>query len=853
MVEYDLFDITGLSFDPPEKNGKKIKTAIEKAERNLGGMLGSASQQAQRDEINGKLSLLTKFKAEVLTGDGKITAHFEELAKEKMCAAKKRLEAAIKLEKISKRELVVTNGKIKSHKKNTRLSKETIEEVYKAHGFTVVDIDPLVAMPKFPTNAEKMFNEIEILRGSKDPNPNGADLTIIYDLYGFVAYLRGEPENASEYRDMMTKDISSILDEYAKKNSMRNDPLGKLCNSIATTGKINVFNNEANRKGYEQFLLYKSPELTELFTIMKDSAVSDLRDPGFADVCIQKITEVFGDSNVALAIYNNEAGLRDDPYVPEKASFSVKCERCQNVSEFTSFDEAQRVNRCRHCGKELYKKCSHCGETILSFANRCSECGFIFANVGLFTKYITLAETALKQGRLEEARESLTRAKTVDPNEKVYTSAIERKLDVEESKIAEPLKKLRVLMTSREYEAAERYLGKIAKQFPQVNLTEQRKEINDVLSVCRKKFSSSMKMTVLARISVCLEILDFCIDFRQAKEMLNANPPAQISRVDVNFDDEKKIIILNWVKLNEPGVSYCVVRKDGSSAAIAISDGTIISDCVISTSVSDNGVKAGKLYTYTIFAKRGDTVSKPYSIAAKTLSSVSEIHYWQKDGNLMVSWRLPENSIGAVVSYSIDGKEVQLSDNAHESVEIKSIEYGSPYVIYVVANYGILGKSARKQLSVTPTPIVSSFQISSSMLKDGFCSIGWKIEDKGIDLQIIIDGKVVQTTRSEMKSCILRFPPNSHYKVQVKAFSGGQWIPAANELIVNTYESVLIDNESSTITEKISSTAKGTMNQIEIKIKIKEKIPSDVSAFYCVVRTKEPGTNRAPWLSLIHI
>lgn len=848
MAEYDFFEITGLSFDPPEKNGKKIKTAIEKAEKNLGGMLGSTTQQAQRDEINGKLLLLSKRKAEVLTDDGKIAVCFEELARERMKAAKKRLEAAIKLEKISKKELVVTNGKIKSQKKNTRLSKKSIEEVYKSHGFTIVDIDPLAAMPKFPTNAEKIFNELEILRGSKDPNPNGADLTIVYDLYGFAAYLRGEPENAAEYRDhMSTKDISSILDEYAKKNSMRNDPLGKLCNSIATAGKTNVFNNEANRKAYEQFLLYKSPELTELFAIMKDSVASDLQDPGFASVCIQKITEVFGDSNVALAIYNSEAGLKDDPYVPEKAYFSVKCEYCQNVSEFTSFDEAQRLNRCIHCGKELYKKCSHCGNIILISAIRCPECGFVFANIGLFAKYIALVETALKQGKLEEARENLTKAKTADPSEKAHTSIIEKKLDAEELKIAEPLKKLRVLMTGREYEAAENFLGNVVKQFPQINLADQRKEIDSVLSTCRDIFASSVGTSVSARISACLEILDLCVDFRQAKELINSNPPQQVSKADANFDDEKKAIIINWMKVNEPGISYCVVRKDGISAAIALNDGTIIANDVMVTSVSDNGVNAGKQYSYTIFAKRGDTVSKPYSIAVKTLSGVAEIHYWQRGRNLIISWRLPENCMGAHISYSLNGKEILLSENAHESVEIKNVEYGSPYIIFVAANYGDLGKSVKKQVSITPTPVVGAFQISASTVKDGTCNIGWTIADKGIDLQISVDESIVQTTRSEMKFCSLKFPPNNHYKIKVKAFSGGQWISATNELLINTYEPALIDDELSTITEKMSSNSKGITNQIELKIKINGDIPGNVTAFYCVVKTKEPGTSKAPW------
>ena len=275
MAEYDFFDITGLSFDPAEKAAKKIKAAIEKAEKSLGGMLGSISQQAQRDEINGKLDLLRKVKAEVLSNDGKVLPKFAELADERKTTSRKRLESAIRLEKLSKSELVVTNGKIKAQKKNTRLSKESIEDAYRSYGFTILNIDPFAAMPKFPTNSEKIYSELAILRESRDPNPNGADLTKVYDLYSFAAYLSGEPENAAEYKDMSTRDISNLFDEYSKKNSMRNDPLGKLCVSIATAGKTNVFNNETNRKAYEQFLLYKSPEITELFSIIKDSVQSD--------------------------------------------------------------------------------------------------------------------------------------------------------------------------------------------------------------------------------------------------------------------------------------------------------------------------------------------------------------------------------------------------------------------------------------------------------------------------------------------------------------------------------------------------------------------------------------------------
>ena len=846
MAEYDFFDITGLSFDPAEKAAKKIKAAIEKAEKSLGGMLGSISQQAQRDEINGKLDLLREVKAEVLSNDGKVLPKFAELADERKTTSRKRLESAIRLEKLSKSELVVTNGKIKAQKKNTRLSKESIEDAYRSYGFTILNIDPFAAMPKFPTNSEKIYSELAILRESRDPNPNGADLTKVYDLYSFAAYLSGEPENAAEYKDMSTRDISNLFDEYSKKNSMRNDPLGKLCVSIATAGKTNVFNNETNRKAYEQFLLYKSPELTELFSIMKDSVQSDLRDFGFADICIKKITDVFGDSDVALAIYNSEAGLRDDPYVPEKASFSVKCVNCQNVSEFVSIKEAKKVNKCRHCGKEFYKKCSHCGKDILVSLNRCPECGFVFANVALFSKYISLAEKALKQGKLNEAREQLIRAKIAEPNEQSQTVSLEKKLESEEAKIAEPIKKLRVLITSKRYEAAESFLAEIVRKYPQIDLMDQKKEIKNVLSGCRSRFEACETMPLSDKINICLEILDICEDFRPAKEILDRNPPVVVRGIKALFDDDKKAVVIRWDKSTEPGVSYVLVKKNGSAVAIGINDGTVLMKGG-DTSFNDRSISAGNEYTYTLFAYRKGSISKPIFVRTRVLSRILDLRNQQKDNSLIVSWRLPENSRGAIVKYQHKGKEYTISDNVYQSTEIKNIEYGNPYTICVSADYGDLGISDIEKITVTPTPVVNSFYITGGQVKDNHCPIGWSITEKNVDLQIMIDGKVVQNTRSELKICIINLPPDNHYKVRVKAFSGGQWIPSENELIINTYKPVQIDENGTTISENTRSTAKGTSHQIEIKVKLEDNVPRNIVALYCIVRTKEPGMTKAPW------
>ena len=39
MAELDLFDLTGLSFDPPEKSTRKVKAAIDKKIKDLGTSL----------------------------------------------------------------------------------------------------------------------------------------------------------------------------------------------------------------------------------------------------------------------------------------------------------------------------------------------------------------------------------------------------------------------------------------------------------------------------------------------------------------------------------------------------------------------------------------------------------------------------------------------------------------------------------------------------------------------------------------------------------------------------------------------------------------------------------------------
>ncbi len=212
----------------------------------------------------------------------------------------------------------ITSGTVRIHLRKTKLSRAHIEEVYRDEGFTISEIDTLAAYPKFPTNSEGLFMELDALSKLQDPNPNGADLRMIKDLYFFVAYLNGELENAAEYRNMTTSELEKLLKSAARGLTVRNDSFGIRCCSLATSARIYVFNTDKNRAAYDIYLKYKSSELQSLFSALKDVPPNFLYLPQFADNCIRGIMAVHFDYYVALAIYNKEAGLRDAPYIPEK-------------------------------------------------------------------------------------------------------------------------------------------------------------------------------------------------------------------------------------------------------------------------------------------------------------------------------------------------------------------------------------------------------------------------------------------------------------------------------------------------------------------------------------------------------
>lgn len=316
MKTYDFFTLTGLPFDPPDKSQRRVEKAISEAVSKILSKLGRETQPNCRDALQAQIEFLNQQSALINTaGWLEASKHFDELAskrKEQECD-KMQFTASL-LAQNGVRSL--DKGILRSFRLKTGLSIEALTQVLEKFGIDLLPGTFIDKLPKFPLNGERIQIELEELRATKDPNPNGPDTSRVTDLYAFAAYIMDDLEHAELYKDLSTSELKTIFDLAARKYSCRNDNLGKLCGQISASASHFVFNSDDNRKGYEALMLYHHVALQSLFDALKMLPSGILLQPDFAEKCIKLIGVFFSDYDTALSIYNKEGNLVEVPYVP---------------------------------------------------------------------------------------------------------------------------------------------------------------------------------------------------------------------------------------------------------------------------------------------------------------------------------------------------------------------------------------------------------------------------------------------------------------------------------------------------------------------------------------------------------
>lgn len=851
MADFDVFDMVGLAFDPPETNARQVKKKIDQKKAELGSALGRETQQTSRDALQAQIDYLDGIAAQILSPDGKklIDSAFKPLADEKTTAELSLLSATVELLALTGGH-TVTEATIRHYKKESRLSVEHVKKAFADAGFEIIDKDPLAAFPKFPTNADRIYTELAALRRTKDPNPKGADTSVAVDLYSFAAYISNDTDNIASYKAMDTKELRGIFDPASRRYSQRNDDLGKLCGSLSAAAKTYVFNSDENRAAYERHLVYRSDELTKLFTTMKRAPEATLLSSKFADPCIKIICNYFPDYEVALAIYNKEAGFTDNYYWPTSWVYTIKCSYCGSVSEFESEADAMKANSCKNCRKPLFKKCDKCGKAIPVFKDSCPHCGYVFASAALFSKFFQQAEAAFRRSDFDAARQYLFQAQTAAPGEKTRIDQLAKQIEREEIVLKEPINRLRQLIAERKFNTAKTELGSIIRKYPNLNITEFDQTVNAELAKADRLFSSVSNSSASKKADVCITILMQCVDYPPALAFLMATAPTPSSNISVVPVPGTGVINVSWGHSTEQGVSYRLVRKKGKIAPTSENDGDVLANKTSSTSFTDERIKPGQIYTYSVFTVRWDVYSSPVSKTGMLYADVKNLHVSQHGVGVRITWDSPDNSRGATVVRISDEKNITLADAAHGSYEDSDTQYGRTYTYKVFANYDGNNRSSGVESVITPLPTVDSFSIRATQVKDNVYKISWTVKQRGIDLRVMVNGKLSIEAKSEDGTVQATLPKETFCKISVLAYSGGKWINSENSIEVNTYSSCGIDKKATSMEESMISGRKGISYRIDLKIHLSGKIPSNVSAFYYTVRTAK-STNR--WATLEEI
>ena len=349
MDRRNYFEILGLDFDPPEKNQRRIDKAIAEWKKRTEDMLANETIATRRAVLSDELSL----------HDDMIETLRENKTRNVEARALKEVRTQ-QLEKLIDIMLVgqsgtpeVTNAQIRNVHLKLKLSPKTIEDTYVKKGFVVqqvtkaVNLNDAFLTPVVAGNISSKISQLQAMSIPKYPWTSK-----VSDLYDLACYFGGGSDSdTGSYHKKRTTELYSIMESWAAQFASDMSTQGHLLADLFTAGTTQVFNTEANRKKYDQSL--EREKMKEFFALLKAAPEDFKKDRYFADSCIRTIQKNFPEYNLSLALYNQEAGLMQDPYEPLEALIHLTCGSCKTPAEFRTREDAER-GKCAVCGAPLY-------------------------------------------------------------------------------------------------------------------------------------------------------------------------------------------------------------------------------------------------------------------------------------------------------------------------------------------------------------------------------------------------------------------------------------------------------------------------------------------------------------------
>jgi hypothetical protein len=851
MAESNLFELVPtLAFDPPEKKKNAEKKAAKYLEE-IEKRLQVESDSAERKKLE---NTKAELKGLILT-DEKLEKDASEIKKKAIAS----LEATIAMT-VGRETREITTGQINAYRKQMRLAKETIEEVFKNKAFAIVETNkgklPLLISD---LTMRQINNDINTLktdtRGEEEDRKNR---TKTEDLFWVAAYVNGDISNGKTYASKTREELWKILDNNKNSFSTRIDDLGHALLNLCSIGVTQVFDSDDHLKSYRNSLRFA--QLEETFGLIKNVSESTRKTAKFAESAITRIQKYFPDYGESLAIYNKAAALQDDPYEPEQISLTVSCGSCGVMLKFSSIGEAKKA-KCSACGAALYRPCPKCGELVPSSAEYCprESCGFFIAGVKNFNRYYDEALADLERFDITEAQKNFGRAKSANPSDP-RLAALERKIKQTGVEYEKPLKEIESYIDLKKLRAANSKIAELHIKQPRLNLYSFESQVKSKLAEADRIFASAVSGPPAEKAKLCIKILNFCADYDEALSCLESIPPAPCTGLTAKPDGAEDACAVSWHPSPDEGVKYTLVRKAGGIPA-NIHDGLRLFDGQAFLDYQDKDIKPGRLYGYAIFAQRYGTVSKGAGCTAVLYSEISALRYETEETACSLTWELPENCIGVRVSRKEGGIPAPgenaeiISERAQRSLRDSGLVPGSRYGYRLQALYqegaGIAGSSG-VTCSILPEKRPLGVRISVKRNGDN-CRFSWQPVQNGFDIRFVSlnqgipvqegrtykdseirgFGKALVSERSGKGSVDISLRPETYFEAACFVTFANNGI-ASNTVSVNTFKPCELNG-------------KPVLHDSTLCLSLKTPLPSGIKNIYYIARRKQRENEPPPW------
>jgi hypothetical protein len=459
----------------------------------------------------------------------------------------------------------------------------------------------------------------------------------------------------------------------------------------------------------------------------------------------------------------------------------VRCGNCHALND-------KQQNFCTNCQRALYAECPNCSQRVLSDAIHCGNCGFSVGDRLWIETSLEQCQELLSKNNLREAQKILKRVEDVWRPQR--PDALVRKIEeckVLAQRVKQELKQkelhLTQLIDKRLLYEARQYLQNNSADIPDGEM--HRQLIETGLSHAQEALRRARTVGISQdeRREHCIQALQLCADFKEARTLLQTLPPAPPDRLQAHVHGD--IVSLSWAPSPTRNAVYTIVRK-AQFQPTALGDGEEIAR-VSSQMYDDKQPLIGSPLYYGVFAVCEEVPSTQGALLATPVLLVHDVTQEGatiSDNRIDLFWRLPPHVHSVVVvrkeqtppTSLRDGIQIPVSDAKRSSVIDRNVQnerlyYYGIYCQFKDANGQLVssqGKIVSAKPEMPPTPI-SDLYINGTRTTQGHeITLRWQPPKKGVGVILksaqslgLKEGSVLPETHLRTLGQLLEDRPDS--------------------------------------------------------------------------------------------